>query len=83
MALRDAVDAAAQAAQSLQQQNTGPVTQGHQQEVLDTLTRMLDVLRDEQPPPQEPDETRQPIRMPPPPRTIRPPATSSCSCSSS
>ncbi len=58
MSLRDAGNAAAQAAERLQRQDTGPVTQRHQQNVIDALTRMLDVLRDEQPPPREPDEAR-------------------------
>ena len=71
MALRDAHTAAAQAAQALQQQNTGLVTQGHQQEVLDTLTRMLDVLRDDQTPPPPPD-TPQQNPPPTPPQEDRP-----------
>ena len=59
MALRDAHSAATQAAQTLQQENTGLVTQGHQQEVLDTLTRMLDVLRNDPAPPPKPDTAQQ------------------------
>ena len=71
MALRDAGSAAARAAQTMQQQNTGPVTQGHQQEVLDTLTRMLEVLRDDQTPPQQPDNAQQ-NPPPTPPQDDRP-----------
>jgi hypothetical protein len=71
MALRDAGSAAAQAAQKMQQQDTGAVTRGHQQEVLDTLTRMLEVLRDDQTPPREPDSAQQ-NPPPTPPQDDRP-----------
>jgi len=56
LALGDAGAAAARAAQSMQQ-NASDDTRRFQQEVIDTLTRLLDALRDEQPPPRGPDES--------------------------
>lgn len=58
MALGDAGNAAVQAAQNMQQKNIGADTQRHQQEVADILNRLLTALREEQPPPQQPDESQ-------------------------
>ncbi|MHB8970531.1 MAG: hypothetical protein ACYC3X_10385 [Pirellulaceae bacterium] len=70
MALREAGAAAASAARTIQQPDTGAVAQtlGYQQEVVGILTRVLEALQDDPPPPPDPqDPPQNPPEEPAPP----------------